>query len=198
MAHDFPLPFQTSWLNKSILQNVDKGPYTSEVIKKNVTSSINTTPILRISKFLKKTPANSLTCVLSDSTHQILAVFPFKPTVVAFENLYRQRITYHTVNCLVLIKQANLRFISRQTLAKDFEINVNNNVDLVILEVLDLRIFQRDQVPLSGHVENRLKFVYFDPRYVEVCGPIKKEKRRERKERRVDKVAHKNRALDRK
>jgi hypothetical protein len=113
-------------------------------------------------------------------------LLPFKPTIVAFENLYKQRITFHTVNCLVEIKQANLRFISRQTLANDFEININNKVDIIILEVLDLRIFQRDQVFLSGHVENRLKFVYFDPKYVEVCGNFDKNEGSRKREKRIE------------
>lgn len=184
--YDFPLPFQTSWLNKAIIKNTKKTPYTSDIVKKNVISSLNVTPILRISKFLKKTSTNALTCVFSDSTHQILVLLPFKPTIVAFENLYKQRITFHTVNCLVEIKQANLRFISRQTLANDFEININNKVDIIILEVLDLRIFQRDQVFLSGHVENRLKFVYFDPKYVEVCGNFDKNEGSRKREKRIE------------
>lgn len=182
----FPLPFQSSWLNKAIIKNTKKTPYTSDIVKKNVISSLNVTPILRISKFLKKTSTNALTCVFSDSTHQILVLLPFKPTIVAFENLYKQRITFHTVNCLVEIKQANLRFISRQTLANDFEININNKVDIIILEVLDLRIFQRDQVFLSGHVENRLKFVYFDPKYVEVCGNFDKNEGSRKREKRIE------------
>jgi hypothetical protein len=184
--YDFPLPFQSSWLNKAIIKNTKKTPYTSDIVKKNVISSLNVTPILRISKFLKKTSTNALTCVFSDSTHQILVLLPFKPTIVAFENLYKQRITFHTVNCLVEIKQANLRFISRQTLANDFEININNKVDIIILEVLDLRIFQRDQVFLSGHVENRLKFVYFDPKYVEVCGNFDKNEGSRKREKRIE------------
>lgn len=184
--YDFPLPFQTSWLNKAIIKNTKKTPYTSDIVKKNVISSLNVTPILRISKFLKKTSTNALTCVFSDSTHQILVLLPFKPTIVAFENLYKQRITFHTVNCLVEIKLANLRFISRQTLANDFEININNKVDIIILEVLDLRIFQRDQVFLSGHVENRLKFVYFDPKYVEVCGIFDKNEGSRKREKRIE------------
>jgi Telomerase holoenzyme, Est3 subunit. len=71
-------------------------------------------------------------------------------------------------------------------LANDFEININNKVDIIILEVLDLRIFQRDQVFLSGHVENRLKFVYFDPKYVEVCGNFDKNEGSRKREKRIE------------
>ena len=93
----------------------------------------------------------------------MFAIFPFKPTIVNFEDKYKQRITFHTQNILIHIKKANLRFIERKDYPL-YEIPAMG-LSMVVLEVLDLEIFQRDQIMLSNKVESTLKFLHNELNY---------------------------------
>ncbi|KAK6460155.1 hypothetical protein DFJ63DRAFT_316024 [Scheffersomyces coipomensis] len=176
----YPLKFQQSWLKDTILSLIrDEFSYTQPIIAKNIISSgknkknLKVTPILRISSFIKTTtPNNDLTAVLTDSSHKILVRFPFHPTIVEFETLYNQRITYNTVHTLIQIKQANLLFVNRVQLKGDYNMSHTNSLGVVILEITDLRLFQQDQIEFAPIIDNSLKFIYDDDDYIKICtGP---------------------------
>ncbi|ODV81481.1 uncharacterized protein CANTADRAFT_3582 [Suhomyces tanzawaensis NRRL Y-17324] len=156
--------FQLLWLYDSICTEISKrSKFNNPIVAKNFTRDLNLIPILKINSFIKSTKTNDITAILSDSTHKVFAIFPFKPTIVNFENSYHQRITYHTLNCSIRIKKANLRFASRLEALENYEVDVN--MDLIILEILDLEIFQRDQVRADPSYERSLKFVYDEVGY---------------------------------
>ncbi|KAK6458690.1 Shelterin complex subunit, TPP1/ACD-domain-containing protein [Scheffersomyces xylosifermentans] len=168
----FPLKPLQSWLKESIEKciNPDR-PYTSTLVKKNFISNDNMkrTPILRIANFLQVTKNKDLTAVLSDSTHKILAIFPFKPTIINFEEKYQQRITFHTNNTLIHIKQANLRFVQKEDLSLAYDVRYSSYYDVIVLEILDLDIFQRDQIELI-RVTNSMTYLYDESSYIRFCG----------------------------
>lgn len=170
----YPLVLHESWLADGILKDVANNVnYTNPLVKKEFvgsSSTIRKKPILRILKFLKTTQSSGLTAILADSTHKVLALFPFQPTILNFEIQYKQRITYHTLNSLILIKKANLKFVTKPELACDYGINLEHEIDILVLEVLDLEIFQRDQVTLGVNIENSLQLIYYDKRYLNECG----------------------------
>lgn len=169
----YPLVLHDSWLLESITKQINKNvKYTNPLIKKNFISpwSISKTPILRILRFLKTTKSSDLTAILSDSTHTMIAIFPFDPTIINFEVRYKHRITYHTPNSLILIKQANLRFVNNVELTNEWGITIDDEIDVVVLEVLDLEIFQRDQIMFGVNIENNLQLIYYDKSYVNMCG----------------------------
>lgn len=126
-------------------------------------------PILRIFKFLNSTSSLGITAILADSKHKILAYFPFRPTIVKFETFYKQRLTFHTANCLITVQQANLKFINKTELHNDYCVDFSNDIDIAILEIIDFKIFQRDQVLLHNSIENSLSFLYDDGDYKSLC-----------------------------
>lgn len=166
----YPIVLQQSWLLDLVKQNVTRDHYTTSLVKKDaVKEGHRTTPILRIFRFTKLTEGLDLTAILADSTHKMLAIFPYRPTVRDFELKNSQRLTYHTANALVVIRRANLRFVSSQEARSLFGMVMDGPATLV-LEVMALDMFLRDQVSLSVAVEKRLVFLYDDPVYRLLCG----------------------------
>lgn len=169
----YPLVLHDNWLLESITGQINKNvKYTNSLIKKDFISpsSISKTPILRILRFLKTTKSSDLTAILSDSTHTVIAIFPFDPAIINFEIRNKHRITYHTPNSLILIKQANLRFVNNVELTTEWGITIEDEIDVAVLEVLDLEIFQRDQIMLGVNIENNLQLIYYDKSYLNLCG----------------------------
>lgn len=169
---NYPLVLQESWILESIIKNIKKNEiYTNSTIAKNFISFSHSSkaPILRILRFLKTTRDCDLTAILTDSTHKVIGIFPFSPTIIDFEVKYKQRITYHTLNSLVLIKQANLKFVNNVQLMNEWGVSIEDDIDVAVLEILDLEIFQRDQITLGINIENNLPLVYYDKSYLELC-----------------------------
>lgn len=155
----FPLVFQNAWLLDTVVEHVNQKEYCPDgILAREVVRKAAPYYVLRISKFLKTTPDKSITAVVSDSQNGMLAEFPFDPTIIRFENQNSQRLTYHTVNCLIIIKGARLKYTSPAVLARDY--NYNSNDYLPVLEIMDLKILQRDQVQLEAAIENSLLLVY--------------------------------------
>lgn len=161
---------QQSWLCKDIVELLKASPTKggTGTVKANFIDGNNTIlPVLRIIKFLKKTDNNDLAVVLADSTHKIFARFPFKPTIVDFENTYNQRITYCTTNCLVLVKKAELIRVSPAEIRRHYDDLVSNLTDYLLLNVLALEIYQRDQILLTSDIY--LKYIYQVDEYRLLC-----------------------------
>lgn len=164
------LTFLNEWVKDESLKCIEKNKiYTNPNIRKNFIDTLHVTPILRIFKFLKISNSYGITAILADSKHQILAHFPLLPTVTSFENKYRQRITYETTHCLILLRKVNLVFISKQELKDDYGLYFGDDIDVISLQVLDLDIFGRDKVVLGQGIERNLKFLYDDEDYKKVC-----------------------------
>lgn len=164
---------QESWLCMEIIHLLETNPSKSVNLKVKsnfINSHTSSKPVFRIIKFLKKTDTNDLALVLADSTHKIFARFPFKPTIVNFENKYNQRITYCTTNSLILVKQAELIRVSPWEIRQNYDDLVNSSLDYLVLNVLLLEIFQRDQILLTTDIY--LEYIYQDDRYQQLCKHI--------------------------
>ena len=175
---EFPLVFLNSWILQAILKRLRSQPnFVGSLVEKNfiTSSSIDgKVPILRISGFLKVTNDCSLSVVLSDATHKVLALFPYYPTILNFEIAYKQRITYHTLNCLIGIKHAHLRFVNNYELKEKFGFSQLDDTDVAVLEIIDLFIFDRDQIYLGVNIEKKLNFIYWELEYQKECGSMMK------------------------
>lgn len=171
-----PLVFQDQWLLKSITHYIDPvASYSNAVVKKGYIKKGRTcggsgkSAILRINQFFKITKAGGITAVLSDSQHKILANFVFDTAIQRFENKYRQRITYQSINSLIMIKQADLKFISKFDLMHNYDKSFNSKQEVAILDVHECEIFQRDQVMFNFKYQNSLSFIYQDKSYIKAC-----------------------------
>lgn len=168
----FPLILQDKWLLEAILSKVDEDiVYSNAIIDKNFVKSVyclEKTPVLRIFKFLKITESHDLTLILSDSHHKILARV-LQSAIFNFELKYSYRITYQTLNSLVILRKTALIFVNKFDLAKDFDYEEDTSTNTIVLDILDLDIFQRDQVQLAPHIELGLKFLYNEDNYRRVC-----------------------------
>ncbi|EGW31214.1 uncharacterized protein SPAPADRAFT_61793 [Spathaspora passalidarum NRRL Y-27907] len=171
MKSDIPFVFQDSWIANEVINSINPSrTYTSPLVRKDFKSTtLKISSILRICRFLKTTQSNNITAILADSTHKILAYFPFKPTIVEFENQHCKRITYGTTNNLIDVSRANLLFVNGSELQQDYDLTGSWDFDFVVLEVLEFNIFQSDQITFTLGVENSFKFVYDEPIYQRVC-----------------------------
>ncbi|CAH6720423.1 telomere replication protein Est3p [[Candida] jaroonii] len=170
----YPLVLQNSWVYGSVISSIDIGKtYFDPVLVKNFVKDNKTvdekTPILRIFQFLKITKDDGMSAILNDSSHKILCKFTYK-CCKEFERIYRQRITFQTLHCLLLINTAHLRFIDKSDLNRDFD-TFNVNFDVIVLEVNDCTIFNHDRTDLPLSVEKSLKFIYDESPYKTACGP---------------------------
>lgn len=166
-----PINVQHSWLRDEVISALDScAVYTNNIIKRRVISKTRkVSPLVSIFKRMKILPNRIVTVVLSDSTHRMFAVFPFEPTIVAFENRYCQPFTHHMQQCLIRVVQADLIFLSPSQVYEMFD--VRTGLALAVMKVLDFEIFQRDQVSFDVAVQKNLQDLYRDPHYVELCRP---------------------------
>lgn len=172
MKIQYPVTVQESWLLEATCRALRQATSSNPVIKRFVENNINwlgNTSIVRVFKFLQTTNSNDITAIVSDSSHKMLAIFPFSPTIVDFEQKHQQRITFNSANCLFLINEANLRYINKFELATNFDSSFNSQKDVFVLEVLKCEVFQRDQVSFGATIDNLLKFVYVEYDYNKAC-----------------------------
>lgn len=170
----YPIVFLTPWLLTCLLDRVQLQSTTSNVIAAKdligANRSLDFTPVVRISQFLKKTGNSELGAVLNDGTHKLFALFT-RQCIRDFERKYLRRLTRYTLHSLVIIKRANLRFARlKQEILGLFgfwkELNpIISEADVVYLEILEIKVFSWDQVRVSGYHENRLKLVYCEEKY---------------------------------
>lgn len=134
---------------------------------------MNIAPILRVFSFTKLTESGELTAVLNDASNKVLALFT-KECIQKFESRFAQRITYHTINSLLLVKRALLRFLTLRELRNKFGVvdglRVTPDVALVYLEISEVEFFHREQARVSALVERTLRFVYAESQYEERYG----------------------------
>lgn len=161
------LSSQDSWLLKNVLRELEGNQNTYTKLSANFINGKSTPSILRIIKFLKVTGSNDLTVVLADSTHKIFAKFPFKPTIVNFENTYNQRITDCTTNSLVLVQKAELLLLGAREIKQNYDDLISGAIDYLVLNILQLEIYQRDQIVLSSDIH--LKYIYQSEEYWQLC-----------------------------
>lgn len=150
---------QTSWLLKDTVNELKGNQSTYIKLNQNfITPKKLPPPILRIMKFLKVGENNEITATLADSTHKIFAKFPFKPTIINFENTYNQRMTYCTTNSLILVKKAELLRVRPEEIRRNYDDLIVESIDYLVLNILDLEIYNRDQISLNSDVH--LKYIY--------------------------------------
>lgn len=177
---EYPIVLLSPWVLHCVLSKVRDTAYSSSMAVKNFVkyespnvNNIGWTPILRIFRFAKPTDDGALTAVLNDSTHKILALFT-SHCIRQFESNYKQRITYCTTNSLLLVKRANLRFVSLHQLREQFGViaglKLRVGTEVLIMEVLEVEMFQRDQIRVPATADNSLLFIYDEASYREKSG----------------------------
>lgn len=172
----YPLVVLSSWLIKTIDDKVDDfAKYLNNIVAKGFikyeapgSCNIDWTPVLRIFKFTKTTPNGEISAILNDSTHKILAIFT-RDCIIKFESKYSQRLTYHTLHSLIIVRKANLRFALGRFIRESFgsigSIELLTGTEAVYLEILEIELFQRDPMDVDASHENKLKFVYGNDSY---------------------------------
>lgn len=178
---EYPIVLLDSWLLDLISSSSQKEAiYSNPVLAKSIIafegpdqSNLKTTPVLRVYSFTKLTESGELTAVLNDASNKVLALFT-KECILNFESRFAQRITYHTVNSLLLVKRALLRFLTLRELRQKFGVvdglRVSPNIAIVYLEISEVEFFHREQARVASLVENTLRFVYSEPQYGEKFG----------------------------
>lgn len=166
-----PIRVLSSWLSKDVINSIGQNTnYVNPIVRKNFKPTLmKVSFLLRILEFISPTESMDITAILSDSTHKILSIFKFDPAIVDFENRYHQRMTYNTVNRIIHIKKANLKFMTIDSINKDFKLNLKGALDIVVLEILDFELFLIDEYRFVNSIESRLEFVYDDPEYDQLC-----------------------------
>ncbi|CAX42569.1 telomerase subunit, putative [Candida dubliniensis CD36] len=169
--NDVPMIMQSSWLVNEVIKSINSnGQYINSLIKKDFQPTVLPVSfVLRILKFTATTDSKDITAVLADSTHKIFAIFLFSPAIVDFENKYHHRMTYNTRSSVIRIHKANLRFMDQSTVNKCYNMKTNGNLAIAVLEILEFDIFLKDQYSFITSIENRLKYVYEDTRYDQLC-----------------------------
>lgn len=173
--NDVPMIMQSSWLVNEVIKSINSnGQYINALIKEDFQPTVLPVSfILRILKFTATTDSKDITAVLADSTHKIFAIFLFSPTIVDFENKYHHRMTYNTRSCLIRIHKANLKFMDNSTVKNCYGRKSDGGLAIAVLEVLEFDIFFKDQYLFINSIENRLKYVYDDAEYNQLCGKKK-------------------------
>ena len=175
-TYEWEIVLQTTWIQKTVtrcLQHHLRFSATDvehHFIHPSHKKHVRETPIIRVYRYLKTTDQLALTAIVSDTRHLIFAKFPYDPTIIKFEQLYRQRLTYMTAGCLFVIKQAKLRFAKPGEVAKDFDFSISPNIQIVILEIDDFTVFLRDQAILPHEALSKVNMIYYDREYYDLCG----------------------------
>lgn len=175
-TYEWEIVLQTTWIQKAVtrcLQHHLRFSATDvehHFIHPSHKKHVRETPIIRVYRYLKTTDQLALTAIVSDTRHLIFAKFPYDPTIIKFEQLYRQRLTYMTAGCLFVIKQAKLRFAKPGEVAKDFDFSISPNIQIVILEIDDFTVFLRDQAILPHEALSKVNMIYYDREYYDLCG----------------------------
>lgn len=111
--------------------------------------------------------------IVHDATHKILARLSRK-AILKFEQVYGQRITFETINRLMIFRQADLRFVGdaeslefgRALSYLGVKYSHGSSLALVFLDVHEIDFFVRDLISVSGAADNLLVLVYRDREYV--------------------------------
>lgn len=171
-----PQILQDEWLLESITYTIDPtATYVNPIIMKGfvrdgkVYEQPRKSAILRIHQFLKVTSSGDITAILTDNKHKVLAKFRYDPAISGFENKYKQRITYNTVNSMITIRNCDLRFINKFELIHNYDKSFNSKFEVAVLDIFDCRIYQRDQVQFNFKFESSLKFIYEQNSYKQCC-----------------------------
>lgn len=172
----YPIVVLSSWLVKTIEDKVDNiSNYSNNIVAKGFIKydgpgvcNIAWTPILRVFKFTNTTEKGEISAILNESTHKILALFT-RECILKFELKYNQRLTYHTLHSLIVVRKANLRFATapflRQCFGRVGGLDLSPGTEVVYLEILEISFFNRDQLTVEATHENKLRFVYGDYDY---------------------------------
>lgn len=139
--------------------------------KRIMQSSLVYSPILFVYKFLTIIPEdNSIVVILSDSKHLIHAIIPYRVSK-SFELKYNQRITYKMSGTSIFLNDVDFQFASTRLSKRLIEEldapSPSPNKDksgrkkaIIVLQINDFDIFQRDQIEISWQISKNLKFVY--------------------------------------
>lgn len=160
---DYPIIIQEPWIFMSVIAVYQPQVRLGNMIAKRFIKEGRTqilpkkSSIIRIFQFIKVTRDGGLTAIVSDTNHKIGVKFSYL-CIRRFERVYKQRITFKTVNCLFLIKTGHLRFLTR------YETRECDGFELII-EVEECEVFCRDQLSFDAKVDAQLRFIYQEQQF---------------------------------
>lgn len=114
-----PIQILPAWLLELVSDVINKqSTYTNPLAKKGFVlyrseedMNIKATPLLRILGFCKAHSDGRLTAILHDASHKILVCFS-RESLIKYENKHLERLTYMSINSILIVKEASLRFIT--------------------------------------------------------------------------------------
>lgn len=136
--------------------------------------SLPWTPLVRTLLFSATTASGEIVAIFHDASHKILVKLSRK-AIVRFEQTHGQRITFETIDRLMLIRQASLKFVSAADKV-DFSSTLatlggwNPSVSCVYLEVHEIEFYSRDRLFVPNVINRLLRLVYRDVSYSERFG----------------------------
>lgn len=173
----YPVPILSSWLLTGVVDHVPiQTAYCSVYLSKRFIEyigekcSLPWTPLIRILSFQSTTPSGEIILLIHDSTHAMVARFTREATQ-RFEQTFGQRITFETVNRLIVVRSASLKFVSdseKADFARAFgSLRVRfHGAALVYLEVAEIEFYARDRIAVSFAADNALIPIYKDVEYL--------------------------------
>lgn len=172
----YPVSILSSWLLNGIVEYTPvQANYYNTYLSKNYIAyktgscSLPWTPLVRILAFSSTTDLGEVIAIVHDAGHKIIARLT-RRAVIRFEQSYGQRITFETVNRLIILRQASLKFIGhadRAIFARALaSLGISSvSVPAVYLEVDEMEFYVRDRLLVSGFADNTLVSIYKDPSY---------------------------------
>ncbi|WPK23473.1 hypothetical protein PUMCH_000714 [Australozyma saopauloensis] len=176
----YPVPILVPWIISGLLDFTHaQSAYSNPILKKRFVAYTNGkcllpwTPLIRILSFVSTTSTGEILVIVHDATHKILARLSRK-AILKFEQVYGQRITFETINRLMIFRQADLRFVGdaespefgRALSYLGVKYSQGSSLALVFLDVQEIDFFVRDLISVSGAADNLLVLVYRDREYV--------------------------------
>ncbi|PSK36912.1 hypothetical protein C7M61_003776 [Candidozyma pseudohaemuli] len=175
-----PIPILPAWLLELVRDVINKqSTYTNPLAKKGFVvyrseedMNIKATPLLRILGFCKAHNDGRLTAILHDASHKVLVCFS-RESLIKYENKHLERLTYMSINSILLIKEANLRFITITQLPQLFGsvpgLKLKPGLGILVLEVTIVDSFTKQQLRVPPKDDDAVPFLYSDPEYLELC-----------------------------
>lgn len=175
----YPVPILSSWLLTGVteytpVQSVYSSVYLSKAFIRYTSDkcSLPWTPLVRILSYQSTTATGEIVLIVHDSTHKMMARFTREATR-RFEQAFGQRITFESVNRLMIIRSASLKFV-RDAEMPDFcralsSLGVRyHGVAIVFLEVTEVEFYARDRISVSFKADSALIPIYRDVEYLEM------------------------------
>lgn len=175
----YPVPILSSWFLNGILEHTPlQTSYSNALLSKRFISyqdkkcSLPYTPLVRVLSFASTAASGEIVVVFNDASHKIMARLT-REAIIRFEQSHGQRITFETLNRLMIIRKADLRFVEKMNRVDFLSVMATLGgcqVATVFLDIFELDYYVRDRVLVSDFADNSLQPVYDDTEYIKRFG----------------------------